>query len=92
MPAKNSFFALPIVVQGVEVGEIFCAWAPRAETRGKARLLFDIGRQRACALVRRTSLSPFFLVPLALFYANALLKVAPVRAQCVRARASPETC
>ena len=28
--------------------EIFCAWAPRAETRGKARLLFDIGSLRAC--------------------------------------------
>ena len=35
------------MVQGVVVGEIFCAWAPRAETMNKARLLFDIGRQRA---------------------------------------------
>jgi hypothetical protein len=46
--------------------EIFCAWAPRAQTRGTDCPLFDIAA-RSRARTPHFALIPLFLIPLALF-------------------------
>jgi hypothetical protein len=69
VPAKNSFLCAPHCGAGGGGGRNILRVGPTRRNQGESSYW-----QRACALVRRTLLSLFFLVPLALFYANALLK------------------